>query len=508
MSTIANLSYFKKRLTCCKRAITVLLSTLLLSQLTLIPSAAFGPSREYYFFPYEACIRCTVESSEVANKKNSKQPPVTEMAVVISDVLRGSFTKGQRLTLHFEGLPSEILSSNKPVNSRGKDCVIAFNSFSPRHGIQSIWHVYAPFPGQKFTSADVAKLKTKLPIAAFSREKCIEVKLQEVRHSKSDRNQIEIVAELESSSLEGRHSDFKVIPTNRRKKANFILAYSSNSCLPNMPDNQLKGKHCFWIFDQYEYDGKTYTIHEAESPFRQRDFTETDIARFKRQWAAAAANIKFIHVALQRYLEQRWPIARIKDMCRPELCYISSHQNLVAAGSTVLKGQLWPAQQKEVGEVTWYCVVNNGVSHEYSINVKKASENNSGGLYSYWGLEIATPKLIPQQSDDEFLLERLLRTLSHCASAAMDLKRTKDPAFTLTITPTPDSKPRLMRDKNLQVTGMEWSLVGGGKFVAYLDQNQSIKSVEINGKISEEWTQAIYNGPRNIEALNRRFNGS
>ena len=75
---------------------------------------------------------------------------------------------------------------------------------------------------------------------------------------------------------------------------------------------------------------------------------------------------------MQAYLEARWPIWRIKEYCRKETRWIPGRQS-TKRGATSLKGALFTQQKDELGNITWFEVIEKGQPPFYEIDVAKDS---------------------------------------------------------------------------------------------------------------------------------------
>jgi len=113
-------------------------------------------SGQKYFFPYAACVLCTIEQCQARPSADSDGA----YSVQIDRVFRGPFKKGQKTVFSFEYYPE--LLPKKPLSEMAQQkCVLAFNP-GQIDGLCFLEDTYAPFPFQRFTDKDLAHLEEKM----------------------------------------------------------------------------------------------------------------------------------------------------------------------------------------------------------------------------------------------------------------------------------------------------------------------------------------------------------
>jgi hypothetical protein len=247
--------------------------------------------------------------------------------------------------------------------------------------------------------------------------------------------------------------------------------------------------------------GNECTLWNIATPFPAQLFSNSDIQHLRVKLKNVVENNIKLKAILQKYLEERWTVERVRKFCQPERRIAQPYQNLMCPNSFVLSGELYPSLKGELGDVTWYCGVDNNVPDQYSVCVKR--KTNSSGLSSpdLWVLGSGQPGF-SSYTEDDFNNDLVAESLSSCARNYDSVHReTTKPDLTKYILGR--TNEQVIKERDGRVTAYSCVLSNGAKLVAELDQNLSIKSILIDGKPDKDWTRAVAEAAENIDILNR-----
>lgn len=262
------------------------------------------------------------------------------------------------------------------------------------------------------------------------------------------------------------------------------------------------GMKCIWGFDGSSLDGMQCRLYSVTTPFPGNKFDDADVECFRFKLKKVVENNEKLKAILQKYLEERWTIERIEKFCKPERRVVQPFQDLLQTRTFTLEGKLYPALKTELGEVSWYCGVDDNVPDLYSISVSRKTAVHGLKRPDRWNLEVNFPGF-SSFSDDEFIMHLVNATLSECAHN-YDRVHRGNVKVDLHAQAYKVTKEQLIRDQEGRVKAFSCILNNGSNLVAELEQNLSIKSISIDGKPHKEWTQAVAEASRNIDTLNRK----
>jgi len=453
------------------------------------------------------------------------------MTVDIEDVLRGKFEKGQRVVLAFDESLSKIFPGKSPGELRDLRCVIAFFQYSPMYGLQKIGNIYSPFPGQKFTQEDVGKLKAKLQVASFPNRECIMLSVTRVSPRNKD-GFVEADGRIEEILLGDPAGELdKAVQQEAGKRPIFtFILPPSDSAKEQAEINKLRaGTKCILGFDYCKLDDKPSSISNLKTllpgqifgldlgkfvakdarlwnvttPFPGQKFTAAEVTELKRRLAAATKNNNQLQDILQKYIEKRWTVDHIRQYCKPERRVAEPLQDLnTVHNSFRMGGVLYPSLKSELGEVTWYCGVDNGIPDMYSVSVFRKTDVAGLKRPDHWILEMGHPSLT-QYSENDFISGMLTTTLFYCG---FNFDRVHRNTRTTDLTGQIYwiHGQQVVRDKEGRVKAFSCQIADGRTLCAELSQNLEIKSVLVNGKVDPDWTSAVSEASKNIDYLNRQ----
>jgi hypothetical protein len=482
------------------------------SEETTAGAAANGlPVRTYFFFPYQACVVCTIKEATTERSPTKWNKGWVKLTVNIENVLRGSFAEGKTIVLTFD----EPVSKIKPVKSveelKGLRCVLAFHPYSQSGESQAICHIYSPFTGQAFSEEDIKNLKRQLQMVSFPNRQCVMATIEEVRPADST-GDILVSANIDELLLVDKEDALsKFLANDADKKSILKLRLMAGSNEEREQLKQLKtgmksilGFDWSWFepHDALFWKWQECRLVNVTTPFPGQIFSAGDLERLRTRLTWARENNEKLKNALQEYLEDRWTVDRIQKYCKPERRVAQPLSDLLRINhSMFLDGQLYPSLEKEIGKVSWYCGVDSGIPDQYEVNVSRPT--NVPGLKrpDYWILESTFPN-ISKLSDDEFVINLIRDTLfnngfnydrTHRDSTKTDLLKG---IYQVT-------DKRLIRAKDGNITAFTCLLSDGKRLEAELDHALTIKSIQIDGKQDKYWTEAVLNAAKNIDTLNR-----
>ena len=90
--------------------------------------------------------------------------------------------------------------------------------------------------------------------------------------------------------------------------------------------------------------------------------------------------------ALTAFLEQRWPLNRIKEFCIPERRHNKIFQRHVASSDVIWQGTLYPITETGPDKIAWYADTEKGRATTFSLGV--------GDGENYWQLETGSEKSV------------------------------------------------------------------------------------------------------------------
>jgi len=461
-------------------------------------------SQEYFYFPYPDCILGTIRAIEVQSKPKKDDFGCTELTVEIDDVLRGNLKAGGRTILAFPEPLSEIFPGKSKSELLGSKFVLAFMAFGLFGARRSITHIYSPFAAQMFSADDVANLKAKLQSSGCSRPEYIMATVKEV-HSNSSAGAQKVTAAVNEILVAGEDSALrKLVAGAVDKDAVVTLWVQSDSSSDDK--NDLKpikaGMKCIWGYDGSRLDGNQCYLYNVTTPFPGNKFDDADVEGLRRKLKKVVENNSKLRAILQKYLEERWTAERIKTFCQPERRIVHPFMDVLQTEPFTLEGQLYPELSTEIGDIRWYCGVNDNVPVLYSISVRRKAVLGDSERPDIWNLEASFPGF-NKWSDDEFVLYLVSSTLSECASN-YERVNGKVAGSSLYSQASQVTNKQLIRDQDGRLRAYSCSLHDGKNLIAELDQNLSIKSILVNGKLDKDWTQALAQASPNIDKLNRK----
>lgn len=491
-------------------AINLLILAVFVLALNVLPvmasselQATTPASQEYFYFPYPDCILGTVKAISVQNNAKKSYSGCTELTVDVEDVLRGDLRAGKRTVFAFEDPISDIFPGRSKVEILGSRFVLAFHLYGLLDGRRSISNIYSPFANQKFSAVDVANLKAKLQLPGFNSRECVLLKVTEVR-TKATSHGVAVKAVVEEVLLGDADSAFGKICKQGGAKTTPVDLFLQPADSPEV-ESELKkiraGMRCVLGFDRSWLEGNECKLWNIATPFPSQLFSSSDIQHLRVKLKNVVENNIKLKAILQKYLEERWTVERVRKFCQPERRIAQPYQNLMCRNSFVLSGELYPSLKGELGDVTWYCGVDNNVPDQYSVCVKR--KTNSSGLSSpdLWVLGSGQPGF-SNYTEDEFNKYLVAVSLSNCARNYDSVHRETAKAD-LSGRVWGLTKAQVIKAQNGQVTAYSCVLSNGAKLVAELDQNLSIKSILIDGKPDNDWTKAVAEAAENIDILNR-----
>jgi hypothetical protein len=474
--------------------VALIISAALITMInTPFSMAAQSTKKDYFFFPYRECLAFTIRNMR---QGAGEQNGTVFITVVVNDVLRGRFKKNQTVTLILqdpnatkEFLPGEALS-----DGRGRRCLVAFDVSSVStldKNLVNVYHLYSPIGSRQYTQADILALESKLP-PVFPYNYCLLVTIESAKLDSSNNGkdpELNFMAHIEES-LFGEFSMAGAV--------GFACAASDANVLPNGPLSSMAGKRCVWMFqEQGLTESNLLYMQRFSSPFPNQKFSEADLERLREKMKSLNDESQRCKDALQSYLEHRWSIGRIRDFCRPETRYPPGEQNLVYYSGKTFEGQLYPEAEAEIGQVTWYANVYDGVPDGYSVNVRRGN--------SRWNLEISSPSL-KQFSEDDFVKLRVARTLTSCLRN-YDLTHPgiRSGKMYTHYRLWPSRGDDLIRDQGHRVFAYRHIFPDARILTVGLDKKLSISSIKIDGKDDELWNKAYAEANKNIDALHRSY---
>lgn len=491
------------------KAINLFILAVLALVLNVLPVMASGKldptaakAQEYFYFPYQDCILGTVRAVTVRKAKESYSA-YTELTVDVEDVLRGDLRAGKRVVLHFDQPISDIFPGRSKVEIIGLRFVLAFHLYGLFNGRRSVSNIYSPFANQKFSDVEVANLKAKLQLPGFTSRECVLLKVTEVC-TKATSYGVGVKAVVEEVLLGDEDSAFGKIYKQGGAKTTPVDLFLQPADSPEV-ESELKkiraGMRCVLGFDRSWLEGNECKLWNIATPFPSQLFSSSDIQHLRVKLKNVVENNIKLKAILQKYLEERWTVERVRKFCQPERRIAQPYQNLMCRNSFVLSGELYPSLKGELGDVTWYCGVDNNVPDQYSVCVKR--KTNSSGLSSpdLWVLGSGQPGF-SSYTEDDFNNDLVAESLSSCARNYDSIHReTTKPDLTKYILGR--TNEQVIKERDGSVTAYSCVLSNGAKLVAELDQNLSIKSILIDGKPDKDWTKAVAEAAENIDILNR-----
>lgn len=473
-----------------------------------VASTVASKPQEYFYFPYPDCILGRVKAIEVQTNPKKSNKGCTEMTVEIEDVLRGSLKSGERHIFSFREPLSEVFPGRSKDEILGTKFVLAFRLYDPYDGHRSICHLYSPFAKQKFSAVDVANLKAKLQIPSFPNRECVLLKVTQVR-TQAELHGVWVRAVVEEILLGDAHRDFdKVFKQRGAKKTavNVILQPAESPGSANELKKIRAGMRCIFGFDGSQSDGNEIRLWNVTTPFPGQTFSNTDIERLRGRLRLLVENNAKLKDILQKRLEERWTVERIRKYCQPERRVAQPFQNLVCRNNFVLSGELYPSLKAELGEVSWYCGVDSNIPDSYSVNVRRKTNTHGLTYPDHWILDLGEPGF-SNYTEDEFNDYLVAVSLSNCARNYDSVHRETTKAD-LSGRVWGLTKAQVIKAPNGQVRAYSGLLANGARLVAELDQNLSIKSILIDGKPDKDWAKAVAEAAENIDILNRIDQGS
>lgn len=465
-------------------------------------STVASKPQEYFYFPYQGCILGTVRAVAVQKAKESYRA-YTELTVDVEDVLRGDLKAGKRVVLDFDQPVSDIFPGRSKNEILGLRFVLAFHLYGLFNGRRSVSNIYSPFANQKFSAIEVANLKAKLQLPGFTSRECVLLKVTEVR-TKATWNGVGVKAVVEEVLLGEPGSEFDKLAKQRGARETPLNIFLQPAESPEA-ESELKkiraGMRCVLGFDRSWLEGNECKLWNIAAPFPAQVFSNSDIQHLRVKLKNLVENNIKLKVILQKYLEERWTVERVRKFCQPERRIAQPVQNLMCRNSFVLSGELYPSLKDELGDVTWYCGADNNVPDQYSVCVKRKTK--SAGLNSpdLWILEFGQPGF-SSYTEDEFNIDLVAESLSNCARN-YDIVHRETTKADLSGRVLGLTKAQIIKAQNGQVTAYTCVLSNGATLVAELDQNLSIKSILVDGKPDKDWTKAVAEAAENIDILNR-----
>ncbi|MFA7338890.1 MAG: hypothetical protein WC028_19040 [Candidatus Obscuribacterales bacterium] len=492
------------------KAINLLILAVLALALNVLPvmaSSELDPTaakpQGYFYFPYPDCILGRVKAIEVQTNPKKSNKGCTEMTVEIEDVLRGSLKGGERPVFSFSEPLSEVFPGRSKDEILGSKFVLAFRLFDPYDGHRSICHLYSPFAKQKFSAVDVANLKAKLQFPTFPNSECVLLKVTQVR-TKATSGGVGVKAVVEEVLLGDVRREFDKLVKQAGAKKIALDLFLQPAESPEA-ERELKkiraGMRCILGFDSSQSDGNEIRLWNVTTPFPGQTFCNSDIERLRGRLRLLVENNAKLKDILQKRLEERWTVERIRKYCQPERRVAQPCQNLVCRNSFVLYGELYPSLKGELGDVSWYCGVDSNVPDQYSVNVERKTSTHGLTYPDHWILDLGEPGF-SNYTEDEFNNDLVAVSLSNCARNYDSVHRETTKAD-LSGRVWGLTKAQVIKAQNGQVTAYSCVLSNGAKLVAELDQNLSIKSILIDGKPDKDWTKAVAEAAENIDILNR-----
>jgi hypothetical protein len=260
----------------------------------------------------------------------------------------------------------------------------------------------------------------------------------------------------------------------------------------------LVGKTCILAFKPKAKSDGVRDVVGIEAPFPSQKYTSEDVAALTSGLRLSSEYLVNLKAALQKYIEARWSVERIKQFCQPDVRSMPFMQSLVpVASDLVLAGRIYPDESKAIGEIQWYCNLKKGIPDEYQAQVKRSDHER-------WVLEINCPSK-SQLTDEEINENIIWLKLMNAYSAYRVDNCPKDPTKQKSLGDVfLNSITRYIKDKSGRITGLKGILANGQILTADVSEGLEVSNILVDGKPNIYWSEICSEASQRIERVCRK----
>lgn len=461
----------------------ILLATCFFVGNVLTPAHCQDESR-FEFFPWESCLLLTIEKIEQSGKDRIYY-------ATIRDVLRGSFSKRNPISVYVSEKGS---GGESPVAQRftvGKTVLVAFNSLPPNRFRKhlKIYNEYFPLGDKDQDQSEIDKLKARLTNSAFPYRACVDATITKNKFVKKGceachpgRIDIEAtinevylpdaLSQAESSGVMQEKTIPKTFHANLKNGQKLKAFFYEDFARPLK-----KGQRYIWKFNPVYHDEKDperiFLGLNGGTFSATNELNESQIQALKTEAKRFEEYLQDVRKRMQAHIEKSWTKEQVRTYInKPELRYIPRTPGVVVTEGNVLSGQL--------GEVVWFSGLAEGIPcGEYQLQVHKGGAN-------FWVLDSGYFSNSIEMTQTKFWIKYYFDMLTKCGityTRVHNVRENKE------LMPVRDEMFLQINEQN-QIDKIKCRLLNEKLLEAKVDEEMNLSDFKVDGIPSQIWQEA------------------
>jgi len=461
----------------------ILLATCILSGNVLTPAYCQDESR-YEFFPWESCLLLTIERIEQSGKDQIYYAN-------IRDVLRGSFSKRNPISVYVSNMGSGGESPAVRRFTQGKTVLVAFNSLPPNRFRKhlKIYNEYFPLGDKDQDQSEIDKLKVRLANSSFSYRACVDATITKNKFVKKGceachpgRIDIEAtinevylpdaLSQAESSGVLQEKTIPKTFHANLKNGQKLKAFFYEDFARPLK-----KGQRYIWKFNPVYHDEKDperiFLGLNGGTFSATNELNESQIQALNTESSRFEEYLQEVRKHMQAQLEKSWTEKQITSyISKPELRYIPRTPGVVVTEGNVLSGQL--------GKAVWFSGLTDGKPcGEYQLQVHQGGAN-------FWVLDSGYFSNNVEMTQTKFWTKYYFDMLTKCGITYMRVQNKKE---NKELIPVRDQMFLQINEQN-QIEKIKCRLLNEKILEAKVDEEMNLADFRIDETPSQIWQEA------------------